>query len=102
MGGRLRGERITTENQRKSYLMKSVFITSKKIHRLTDSKNSSSHVSLNKVGEKKFFGRSLLKLNMKSNSILAIAIIMIMMVSVFASLSTSAQNKPIIIQPVVN
>ena len=102
MGGRLRGERITTKNQRKSSMMKSKLIRSKRLHSLTEFKNSLSNLSLNKVPGKKFFGRSLLKLNMKSNSILAIAIIMIMIVSVFASLSTSAQNKPSIIQPVVN
>jgi hypothetical protein len=39
---------------------------------------------------------------MKVNSILAILIIVIMMISVFASLSASAPNEPNIVQPVVN
>ncbi len=52
--------------------------------------------------KKAFVGHGLLKLNMKSGSILAIAIIVIMIISVFASISTSTPNKPNIIQPVVN
>ena len=39
---------------------------------------------------------------MKVNSVLAIALIVVMMVSVFAWLSVGTQSKPIIVQPVVN
>ncbi len=39
---------------------------------------------------------------MKTNSILAIVIIIVMMISVFAWLSVGTQSKPIIVQPVVN
>jgi len=41
-------------------------------------------------------------MNMKINSILAIAIIVIMMISVFAWLSVETPTKPTIIQPVIN
>ena len=40
-------------------------------------------------------------MNMKVNSILAIAIIVVMMISVFAWLSVGTPTKPTIIQPVL-
>ena len=93
---------ITTKNQRQSFMMKSRLIKCKRLHPLAVFKNTFFRGSLDSVRERKIFGRSPLKLGMKANSILAIAMIVIMMVSVFAWLSTGTQSKPSIVQPVVN
>ena len=93
---------ITTKNQRKSFMTKSRLIKNKRLHPLAVFKNTFSRGSLDSVRERKIFGRNPLKLGMKASSILAIAMIVIMMVSVFAWLSTGTQSKPNIVQPVVN
>jgi hypothetical protein len=49
-----------------------------------------------------FFARNPLKMNMKAKSILAIGLVLIMLVSVFAWLSAETQSRPIIIEIVSN
>jgi hypothetical protein len=49
-----------------------------------------------------FFGRNPLKMNMKAQSILAIMLVLIMLVSVFAWLSAETQSRPSIIEIVSN
>jgi hypothetical protein len=56
-------------------------------------KNAFYRVSSDNEGKRKIFRRTPLKLSMKANSILAIAIIVIMLVSVFA-FSPKANNSP--------
>ncbi len=58
--------------------------------------------SLDNEPKRKIFKGNPWKLDMKAKSILAIAIIVIMLVSVFAWLSTGTQSKPSNIQPVSN
>ena len=82
--------------------MKPRLIKCKRLHPLAVFKFALSRAFLSNVRERKFFGRNPLKLGMKANSILAIALVVIMLVSVFAWLSTGTQSKPNIVQPVVN
>ena len=49
-----------------------------------------------------FFARNSLKMNMKAKSILAIVLVLIMLVSVFAWLSAETQSRPSIIEIVSN
>ena len=77
-------------------------IKCKRLHPLAVFKNTFSRFSLDSVRERKIFGRNPLKLGMKANSILAIAMVVIMLVSVFAWLSTGTQSKPNIVQPQSN
>jgi hypothetical protein len=58
--------------------------------------------SFDHKGQKKIFRLNPTKVGMKENSVLAIALIVIMVVSVFAWLSFATPSKPIIVQPVVN
>ena len=58
--------------------------------------------SLRRIGKRQIFRINPWKIGMKTNSVLAIALIVVMMVSVFAWLSVGTQSKPIIVQPVVN
>ena len=58
--------------------------------------------SFDHKGEQKIFRTNPKKIGMKESSFLAIALIVIMMVSVFAWLSAVTPSKPIIVQPVVN
>jgi hypothetical protein len=55
-----------------------------------------------RIVKRQIFRINPLKIGMKANSVLAIALIVVMMVSVFAWLSVGTQSKPIIVQPVVN
>ena len=72
----------------------------KSLHPLLVVKNAFALFSFNNVGKRKIFRSYKLKMSMKTNSILAVAIIVIMLVSVFAWLSFGTQSKPIIIHPV--
>jgi hypothetical protein len=58
--------------------------------------------SLFKESNRIFFARNPLKMSMKAKSILAIGLVLIMLVSVFAWLSTGTQSKPSTIQLVSN
>lgn len=55
-----------------------------------------------KESKRIFFARNPLKINMKAKSILAIALVVIMLVSVFAWLSAETQSRPSIIELVSN
>lgn len=54
--------------------------------------------SFDKRTKRVFFGRNPFKISMKANSILAIVLVVIMLVSVFAWLSTETQRRPSVIQ----
>jgi hypothetical protein len=55
-----------------------------------------------KESKRNFFARNSLKMNMKAQSILAIVLVLIMLVSVFAWLSAGTQSQPSIIEVMSN
>ena len=72
------------------------------LHPLTAFKGVFPIGSFDNKGKKKIFRSNTIKIGMKETSVLAIALIVIMVVSVFAWLSVGTPSKPIIVQPVVN
>jgi hypothetical protein len=74
--------------------MKSRLIKYRRLHPLTVVKPFFSRASSENEPKRKIFRRNPLKLSMKANSILAIAIIVIMLVSVFAFLPKGNQSTP--------
>ncbi len=74
--------------------MKARFIKFKRLHPLAIFKHTFSKASLDNERKRKIFGRNPLKLGMKANSILAIAIIVIMLVSVFGFLLKGNNSTP--------
>jgi hypothetical protein len=72
------------------------------LHPLNTFKGVFAIGSFNSGRKKKIFRSNPIKIGMKANSALAIALIVLMMISVFAWLSVGTPSKPIIVQPVVN
>jgi hypothetical protein len=75
-----------------------------RLHPLTIFKHIFFRASSGNELKRKIFRKKSLKLNMKANSILAIALVLVMLVSVFAWLSvgTETQSDPVIVDPVSN
>lgn len=82
--------------------MKPGIIKCKRLHALTIFKHTFFRASLGNEPKRKIFRKNPLKLSMKAKSILAIALVAIMLVSVFAWLSAGTQSKPNIVQPESN
>jgi hypothetical protein len=88
----------------KSFIMKPLSITNREVHSLEVFKRAFFKVSLSNELKRKIFRKNPLKLNMKVNSILAIALILVMLASVFAWLTagTGTPSNPDIVDPVSN
>ena len=84
--------------------MKPMSIKYTRFHLFTFFKHTFSRASVGKDLKRKIFRKNRLKLNMKANSILAIVLVLVMLVSVFAWLSagTGKPSEPDIVDPVSN
>ena len=83
--------------------MKPKLFKYREFHPLTVLKHTFFRASLGNDLKRKIFRKNPLKLNMKANSILAIALVLVMLVSVFAWLSAGTGTPdPNIVDPVVN
>ncbi len=74
--------------------MKARFIKFKKLHPLIVFKHMFSKASVDNEGKRKIFGKNPLKLGMKVYSILAVAIIVILLVSVFGFMPKGNKSTP--------
>ena len=83
-------------------VMKLRLIKYKSLHSFTIFKRTFSRASLDNELKSKIFRKNPWKLSMKAKSALAIALVAIMLVSVFAWLSAGTQSNPNIVQPVSN
>jgi hypothetical protein len=83
-------------------LRKIRLIKTNRFHLVGGVKHVFSRISLSAENKRKIFLRNPLKLGMKANSILSIAIILMMLVSVFAWLSAGTQSEPNFVQPISN
>jgi hypothetical protein len=72
----------------------------KSLHLFIVFRNALTLVSYNTVSKRKIFKSNHLKIGMKASAFLAIAIIFVMLVSVFAWLTVGTPSKQIIVQPV--
>lgn len=72
------------------------------LHQLTVLKHTFSRASLDNLPKGRVFRQSRLKPGMKTKYILAIALVAILLVSVFAWLSAGTQSDPNIVEPVGN
>jgi hypothetical protein len=87
---------------RRHFKIKLKLTKRKSFHPLSVLKRSFSLNSSNSIGKRKIFRINPFKMGMQGNSVLAIVLILVMLISVFAWLSVGSSNKPTIVQPVVN
>ena len=103
MVGSLKEEFPLTKLNKEFHMKQPRSIKCKEFHILNGGKRALFRAFLGNDSKTKIFRRSPWKLGMKANAILGIALIVIMLVSVFAWLSTvTPQSKPSGIQPVSN
>lgn len=82
--------------------MRQILVNYKKALSLLDVRFVSLHVSLDAEGKKGFFKYNRWRFSKKAKELIVFAIIAVLLVSVFAWLSTGTQSKPSIVQPVSN